>query len=343
MKCIRISLILLFLCLSVWPTLQAQKKEAPLTMAKILTGLQTEGDIPGTRTITERNKTLVQLVRKFGVTFTLTEERESDLKDAKASPELLKAIRENSPAPKPTPTLTPKPTPTPRSTLQSFVEDLGNGVKIEMVAVTGGTFQMGSEAGEADENPVHQVTVSAFAMGKYEVTQAQWQAVMGSKPSNFKGADLPVEIVSWEEAQAFCRELSRMTGKGYRMPTEAEWEYACRAGTKGPYAGTLSEMAWYSDNAGSRTHPVGQKKPNAWGLYDMHGNVWEWCQDWYDRSYYSQSSATDPQGPRAGSYRVVRGGGWSYAAADCRSAYRDYRAPGSRYGSLGFRLLRTAR
>ena len=306
------------------------------------------------------------------MTFRLTVEFEDELRNAGASEELLKAIRENSPPPKPTPTPpAPKPnlTPTPiladpsrvvlpnpghstnydrkvsadpsRVVLPNpYIENL-NGVSLELIAVPGGTFQMGSEVGETDEKPVHQVTVSAFAMGKYEVTQAQWQAVMGNNPSRFKGDDLPVEQVSWEEAQAFCRELSRMTGKSYRLPTEAEWEYACRAGTKGPYAGPLDEMAWYVDNSGRKTHPVGQKRPNAFGLYDMQGNVWEWCQDWYGA--YKQSPTTNPQGASSGADRVIRGGSWYFTAAYCQSAIRFINAPDIRIYDLGFRLLRTTR
>jgi formylglycine-generating enzyme required for sulfatase activity len=184
-----------------------------------------------------------------------------------------------------------------------------------------------------------------FYMGKYEVTQAQWRAAMGSNPSQFKGDDLPVENVSWNDAKEFCRKLSQMTGREYRLPTEAEWEYACRAGTTGAYAGDLDAMAWYDKNSGGKTHPVGQKQPNAFGLYDMHGNVWEWCEDDWHNSYNGA-----PNDGRAwvdisarGSYRVFRGGGWNSYAVSCRSAYRNCWAPGDRGSRLGFRLLRTYR
>jgi formylglycine-generating enzyme required for sulfatase activity len=167
----------------------------------------------------------------------------------------------------------------------------------------------------------------------------------GRQSSRFKGDDLPVENVSWNDAKEFCRKLSQMTGKEYRLPTEAEWEYACRAKTTGAYAGDLDAMAWYSKNSDSRTHPVGQKQPNAFGLYDMHGNVWEWCEDvWHDN--YNGA----PDDGRAwvdisarGSYRVVRGGGWNGNAVLCRSAFRVWVTPGGRHVSLGFRLLRTYR
>jgi len=224
----------------------------------------------------------------------------------------------------------------------------------EMVEIPGGSFMMGSPRGEAgrddDEGPQHQVTISSFQMGKYEVTQAQWRAVAGlpkvkidlnPDPTNFKGDNLPVELVSWEEAVEFCERLSRATGKTYRLPTEAEWEYACRSGTTGPYAGDLNSMAWYSSNSGDKTHEVGTKEANGFGLYDMHGNVWEWCMDWYSGNYYNQSPSTDPVGPSTGSYRVLRGGSWLYGAQFCRSAYRNGNAPGFRYDYLGFRLART--
>jgi formylglycine-generating enzyme required for sulfatase activity len=210
--------------------------------------------------------------------------------------------------------------------------------------IPAGEFQMGSE-NDSDEQPVHRVKISRdFEMGKCEVTQAQWQAVMGDNPSSFKGDNLPVEEVSWNDVQEFIRKLNQGDSKyQYRLPTEAEWEYACRAGTTGDYAGDLDAMAWYGSNSNNQTHPVGQKQANKWGLYDMHGNVWEWCQDWYDSNYYGQSPGADPTGPTAGSYRVYRGGGWLSTAASCRSAIRFSISPGDRRYVLGFRLLRTAR
>jgi formylglycine-generating enzyme required for sulfatase activity len=222
----------------------------------------------------------------------------------------------------------------------SIVTNANNFVRIEA-----GEFMMGSEQGDADEKPVHRVRISRpFEMGKYEITQAQWQAVMRSNPSNFKGGNLPVEQVSWGDAQQFIQKLNEMNdGYVYRLPTEAEWEYASRAGSKGEYAGELDAMAWYDKNSGSRTQPVGQKQPNAWGLYDMHGNVWEWCEDWYSESYYAQSPGTDPQGPASGSYRVSRGGSWLHGAANLRSAYRGRGTPDGRGNFLGFRLARIPR
>lgn len=217
----------------------------------------------------------------------------------------------------------------------------------DMVYVEGGTFTMGatSEQGSdaySDERPTHSVTVSDFYIGKYEVTQAQWRAVMGSNPSYFTGDNLPVKQVSWDDIQEFITKLNTMTGKTFRLPTEAEWEYAARGGNKSKgykYSGsnTLDNVAWYTNNSSRKTHPVGQKQPNELGLYDMSGNVWEWCQDWYGS--YSSSSQTNPTGPSSGSCRVLRGGSWVRNARRCRVSYRDGRTfPDYRSYDSGFRL-----
>jgi formylglycine-generating enzyme required for sulfatase activity len=213
------------------------------------------------------------------------------------------------------------------------------------VRISAGEFMMGSTNGVDDEQPVHRVRISReFEMGKYEVTQAQWEAVMGNNHSRFEGPDLPVEQVSWNDAQEFINKLNQSDNKyQYRLPTEAEWEYAARAGSTGDYAGDLDAMAWYYINSGNTTHPVGQKQANAWGLYDMHGNVWEWVRDWYDSGYYAQSPGADPRGPSSGSSRVSRGGGWGSLARNCRSAVRSSGSPVLRYYYLGLRLVRTAR
>jgi len=217
-----------------------------------------------------------------------------------------------------------------------------NGVSFRMVRVTGGTFQMGSNDSEAysDEQPVHSVTLSGYSIGETEVTQALWEAVMGNNPSVFKGADLPVECVSWDDCQDFIRELNRLTGQNFRLSTEAEWEFAARGGnrsTGAKYAGSdaISRVAWYADNSGRQTHPVKGKSPNELGLYDMSGNVWEWCQDRYGS--YSSGSQTNPKGAASGSNRVSRGGCWFENAADCRVANRGRPVPDFPY-SLGLRL-----
>lgn len=215
-----------------------------------------------------------------------------------------------------------------------------------MVYVEGGTFTMGATPEQGSdasygEKPTHQVTLSSFSIGKYEVTQEEWQAVMGSNPSQFKGAKRPVEIVSWNDCQEFIRKLNQMTGKHFRLPTEAEWEYAARGGKRSngyKYAGSnsLGNVAWYRDNSGSKTHPVGQKSPNELGLYDMSGNVWEWCQDWYGS--YSSNAQRNPAGATSGSNRVNRGGSWIDGAGDGRSSGRYINTPSDKRGSLGLRL-----
>jgi len=212
-----------------------------------------------------------------------------------------------------------------------------------------GTFTMGSPEGEEneDEHPQHQVTISkGFQMLKYEVTQAQWEAVMGSNPSYFSGDNNPVEEVSWNDCQSFISRLNELDSDyTYRLPTEAEWEYCCRAGSDAKYCfgddeGQLDQYAWHGYNSNDKTHPVGEKKPNAWGLYDMHGNVWEWCQDWYDSDYYEYSPNIDPQGPISGSFRVNRGGSFFVFTWLCESAFRgEFTAHLSGYG---LRLVRSS-
>jgi formylglycine-generating enzyme required for sulfatase activity len=212
---------------------------------------------------------------------------------------------------------------------------------MDFVLVPGGCYQMGSNSGASDEKPVHEVCVDDFYIGKYEVTQGQYQAITGSNPSRFKGSDRPVEKVSWNDAQDFIRKLNPRSDKTYRLPTEAEWEYAARSGGKREkYAGgdNVDAVAWYGSNSGGQTHPVGRKAPNSLGLYDMSGNVWEWCQDWYDRGYYGKSPKDNPQGPSGGSNRIARGGSWGYDPWYVRSALRFRFEPGFRGSLLGFRL-----
>jgi formylglycine-generating enzyme required for sulfatase activity len=221
---------------------------------------------------------------------------------------------------------------------------------MKFVHIDPGTFMMGSKGGlfkrekgrEKDETR-HQVTLTkGFYMQTTEVTQGQWRAVIGNNPSYFKdcGDNCPVEQVSWEDCQKFIKRLNQQEGGNkYRLPTEAMWEYACRAGTTGPYAGSLDTMGWYSENSGGRTHPVAEKSPNAWGLYDMHGNVWEWCEDWYDD--YPKGSVTDPKESYSSSpFRVFRGDCYLDFAKYYRSADRFSYDPGYRDFALGFRLSR---
>jgi formylglycine-generating enzyme required for sulfatase activity len=218
------------------------------------------------------------------------------------------------------------------------------GVRYELASIPAGTFQMGSKSSEAypNEQPLHTVQISkGFWLGKTEVTQGLWQAVLGSNPSEFKNGDNnPLEMVSWDDCQGFILKLNQMLGgNAFRLPTEAEWEYACRAGTAGDRYGDIDSIAWYINNSASTHHPVGQKQSNAWGLYDMLGNVWEWCQDWFGA--YSAGYQTDPTGPAAGTYRVDRGGGWHNAPPDVRGTVRGAGDPGARSNGRGFRLART--
>ena len=225
-------------------------------------------------------------------------------------------------------------------------------LSMEFVWIEPGVFQMGSDDGDSDERPVHEVEISrGFWLGKYEVTQGEWESVMGRNPSYFEGdARLPVETVSWNDVQEFIAKLNAASGSSvYRLPTEAEWEYACRAGTQtrwslgdddGDDASQLDKYAWYDCNDGCDTKVVGRKGPNGWGLYDMHGNVWEWVQDWYSSGYYNSSPRVDPPGPTSGSDRVVRGGRFGDIAQSVRSAYRYNSSPDNRYIFLGVRLVR---
>jgi formylglycine-generating enzyme required for sulfatase activity len=225
-----------------------------------------------------------------------------------------------------------------------------DGVGLVLVEVPAGEFLMGSPAvvGMDHEHPQHKVAITRpFYLGKYEVTQAQWIRVIGDKPSYFKDGAHPVESVTWHDVQTFIAKLNAMTDQRFRLPTEAEWEYACRAGSDAQYhfgddEDKLGEYAWYSGNSGNRTHPVGQKKPNGFGLYDMLGNVWEWCVDRYSKTYYSVSTRDNPKGPTSGQYRVLRGGGWHYPAISLRPANRYYQSPEYKYADTGFRIAQDA-
>jgi formylglycine-generating enzyme required for sulfatase activity len=239
------------------------------------------------------------------------------------------------------------------------LKEFTNSIGMKLVLIPAGTFSMGSPVGEdpsrSDDELTHEVTISEpFYLGVVEVTQGQYEKVMGRTPSFFSKQELrtsdssmyPVERVSWKDAVSFCEKLSekldeKAAGRLYRLPTEAEWEYACRAGSNSAFCfgsspDSLGSYAWFEKNSGSKTHPGGEKKANAWGLYDMHGNVWEWCQDWWGD--FPARSVTDPRGPDSGVQRVLRGGGWDDDAGGCRSAYRNRNFPSNRYFSIGFRI-----
>jgi formylglycine-generating enzyme required for sulfatase activity len=217
----------------------------------------------------------------------------------------------------------------------------------EFVFVKGGCYQMGDAFGDrrSDDRPVHEVCVDDFYLGKYEVTQGQWKALVGNNPSDHQGGDnFPVERVSWNDVQDFIRKLNEKTGQSYRLPTEAEWEYAARSGGKPEkYSGgdAVDAVAWYQSTSGGKTHHVGTKAPNGLGIHDMSGNVWEWVQDRYDSGYYSGSPRDNPKGPSSGTHRVGRGGSWYNDAGFCRSTNRYHYAPDLRDDFLGFRIVRT--
>ncbi|MBO4379856.1 MAG: formylglycine-generating enzyme family protein [Muribaculaceae bacterium] len=234
--------------------------------------------------------------------------------------------------------------PDPDKFVNEVVE--ANGVEIKMIAVKGGTFTMGATSEQGSdargwEKPAHKVTLSDFYIGKTEVTQAQWKAVMGTNPSYFSGDDLPVEKVSYNDCLTFINKLNNLTGKKFRLPTEAEWEYAARGGKKSKgykYSGSnnIAAVAWYKDNSDMKSHPVGTKSANELGIYDMSGNVWEWCQDWY--GVYSEGSQTNPTGPTSGDGRAVRGGSWITEGKGCRVSERDPGDPTSQVQIMGFRI-----
>jgi formylglycine-generating enzyme required for sulfatase activity len=232
-------------------------------------------------------------------------------------------------------------------TKPSETEQIISEIFPNMIAIQGGTFWMGcssEQEGDCEDNerPAHQVTLSDFSIGKYEVTQEQWRAVMGTSPSYFKNCETcPVEGVSWNDIQTFLRELNVWTGKNYRLPTEAEWEYAARGGNKSKgykYSGSnrVGKVGWYRNNSGEKTRPVGQKKPNELGIYDMTGNVLEWCQDWYGE--YDSIIRTNPSGPSSGSMRLNRGGRWRSIATNTRVSIRYGNSPWRMFSDVGFRL-----
>jgi formylglycine-generating enzyme required for sulfatase activity len=246
------------------------------------------------------------------------------------------------------------PAPAPRQLPKTLELPCGKNVTITLALIPAGEFKMGSDNGEANEKPVHRVRITKpFYLGIHEVTQAQFETVMPNL-SQFQGADRPADFVSLKAAQQFCENLSDKTGKKVRVPTEAEWEYACRAGATAEYyfgddPKTLGEYAWHAGNSGGTTHPVGMKKANAFGLYDMLGNVWEWCSDWHDPDYYKASPVDDPPGASKGvagftggqpkPVNVLRGGFWNADEKGCRCATRSWYGPDNKKNIVGFRIV----
>lgn len=213
--------------------------------------------------------------------------------------------------------------------------------------VPAGSFIMGTDenTGEGDESPPHEVQITQpFYLGRFEVTQAQWRRIMGSNPSHFQGDTLPVDSVSWNDVQQFLGKLAQKTGRRLALPTEAQWEYACRAGTVTPWnfgreASAAVKFAWLDENSEGKTHPVGEKKPNGWGFYDMHGNVWEWCSDWYAKHAYPNHEDINPTGPPQGESRVLRGGAWGDSTDGARSTVRNCCGPAVGNPGTGFRCV----
>jgi formylglycine-generating enzyme required for sulfatase activity len=236
-----------------------------------------------------------------------------------------------------------------KSKPNNIITVTANGVSFEMVFVEGGSFVMGCTSEqesdcESDEKPTHRVNLPNFYIGKFEVTQRLWNAVMGKNPSNWKGDSLPVENVNWNDCQTFVGRLNKLTGRQFCLPSEAQWEYAARGGNKGnghKYSGSdsIQDVIWCIHNSGGKTYKVGDKLPNELGLYDMSGNVWEWCEDRYADDYYSHSLTDSPTGATSGSKRVLRGGSWRSYPQRCRVSYRQYEAPDFRDNVNGMRLV----
>lgn len=232
-----------------------------------------------------------------------------------------------------------------KSELPAVNQGLLDSLAADFVWVTGGKFIMGDYGGDADEKPAYEVIVDGFAISKYPVTQRQWTAIMGSNPSQFTGCDqCPVDMVSWDDAQRFIEILNEVSGKNYALPTEAEWEYAAKGGLKTRgfrYSGSddINAVGWFTGNSGRHPHPVGEKAPNELGLYDMTGNVWEWCRDWYNKNYYELRESNNPTGPSSGSGRVRRGGSWFTQEVSCRTSVRNSVKQDYKDDSGGFRLV----
>ncbi len=232
-----------------------------------------------------------------------------------------------------------EPKPDPEDKTEKGI-DFGD---IKMILVAQGSFSMGSTSGFSDEKPVHEVLIDSFYIGKYEVTQALWKEIMDNSPSEFKGDSLPVESVTWSQVQTFLTKLNEKSGLNYCLPTEAEWEYAASGGNQNKnykYSGShdADEVAWYRSNAGKTTHIVGSKQVNTLGIYDMSGNVWEWCSDWYGQNYYTSSPQSNPQGPNSGDQKITRGGCWDSDTTNIRKTCRFFALPNSYGKFIGFRL-----
>lgn len=334
--------LLLTLCLGDWNLQIVHAQNQPLTYPEINTALNAKLPNQFFKDKTELIIWLIDQIKQRKVDKPLSKDVERTMRQAGATNQLIDTIKANiAPVPKPTPLQTPdKPANTPANAVVKAGSIRKNSIGMELIYVPPGKFMMGFEKGNVEEKPVHRVTISkGLWMGKYEVTQSQYEAVTGKNPSNFKGCgSCPVERVSWNDVKEFISQLNaKNDGFVYSLPTEAQWEYSARARSRGMYAWKLEAMGWYSENSSSKTHPVGTKKPNAFGLSDMHGNISEWCEDWFGP--YSTEDATDPLGPNNGKFRVLRGGSWSDLAPNTRSAYRGRNTPSERSSNVGFRVV----
>ncbi|GCL42436.1 bifunctional serine/threonine-protein kinase/formylglycine-generating enzyme family protein [Dolichospermum planctonicum] len=338
-----------------------------VTCVRLLTGHFQEAD--GADKLFDTRKMQWQWQKYVSLSQELTTVLETMLQDIPtrrydSAAEVLAALANQKTIVIPTATNPPKPPANINVNINpqsSFTEDLGKGIKLEMIAIPGGTFWMGSPANEAErgdnESPQHQVTVPSFFMGKYPLTQAQYQAIIGDNPSGFKGNNRPVETVSWDDAVTFCQKLSQRTGKNYRLPSEAEWEYACRAGTKTPFSfgdNITTDLVNYNGNYPYKSAPKGKYREqttdvgtfprNAFGLYDMHGNVWEWCEDDWHENYINAPTDGSAWNSLSGSnIKLIRGGSWRRNAGYCRAAARDRGSRGLRYYYCGFRVVSSFR
>ncbi|MDB9537926.1 SUMF1/EgtB/PvdO family nonheme iron enzyme [Dolichospermum planctonicum CS-1226] len=334
-----------------------------VTCVRLLTGHFQEAD--GADKLFDTRKMQWQWQKYVSLSQELTTVLETMLQDIPtrrydSAAEVLAALANQKTIVIPTATNPPKPPANINVNINpqsSFTEDLGKGVKLEMIAIPGGTFWMGSPANEAErgdnESPQHQVTVPSFFMGKYPLTQAQYQAIIGDNPSGFKGNNRPVETVSWDDAVTFCQKLSQKTGKNYRLPSEAEWEYACRAGTKTPFSfgdNITTDLVNYNGNYPYKSAPKGKYReqttdvgtfpPNTFGLYDMHGNVWEWCEDdWHENYINAPTNGSAWNSQSDSNIKLIRGGSWRRNAGYCRAAARDRGSRGLRYYYCGFRVV----
>ncbi|MEY3402766.1 MAG: hypothetical protein RLZZ86_2382 [Cyanobacteriota bacterium] len=338
-----------------------------VTCVRLLTGHFQKAD--GADQLFDTNRMEWQWQKYVSLSQELTTVLETMLQDIpvkryQSATEVLAALANKKTIVIPTATNPPKPPANINVNINpqsSFTEDLGKGIKLEMIAIPGGTFWMGSPTNEAernnDEGPQHQVTVPSFFMGKYPLTQAQYQAIIGNNPSYFKGNNRPVETVSWDDAVLFCQKLSQRTGKSYRLPSEAEWEYACRAGTKTPFSfgdNITTDLVNYNGNYPYKSAPKGKYReqttdvgtfpPNAFGLYDMHGNVWEWCEDDWHENYIDAPTDGSAWNSQSGSNtKLLRGGSWNFFARYCRSAFRSWDSRDHRNDYFGFRVVSSFR